>query len=129
MFLNLKKRYNHKRKENQGSNSKNCVPRKSTRGKISQRHEFIRIIRYFWRSYRGWENCIFHLKDYNYGWIFLTEFGEHFSAGFFSDVFFLRPRRKYIRKKPLRNFVNENSSKIRRSASLKERWKNRAKCR
>ena len=46
---------------------------------------------------------------------------------FFPVSFFLRPRRKYTGKKPRRNLVNENSSKVRRNASPEERWKNYAK--
>ena len=38
-------------------------------------------------------------------------------------AFFLRPRRKYTEKKPRRNSVNENSSKVRRNTSSEECWK------
>ena len=41
--------------------------------------------------------------------------------------FFLRSRRKCTGKKPRRNLVKENSSKVRRNASPEERWKNYAK--
>ena len=59
-----------------------------------------------------------------YFWLSL---GKHFLRAFFPVSFFLRPRRKYTGKKPRRNSVNENLSKVRRNTSLKERSKNYAK--
>ena len=58
---NFKERYHHKRKSR--IKSEIWSPRRSTLGKISQRYEFIRIIWFFWRSYRGGKNCIFPWKS------------------------------------------------------------------
>ena len=62
-----------------------------------------------------------------YGRIFLTEFGGTFFAGSFPGLFFLGQGENTPWKKPRRNSVNENSSKIRRNTSPQERWKNYAK--
>ena len=59
--------------------------------------------------------------------IFLTVFGGTFFAGFYPGVFFLRPKTKCTGKKPRKNSVTENSSKVRRNTSPQERWKNYAK--
>ena len=62
----------------------------------------------------------FPLKEYidRYFWLSLD---EHFLQAFF-PVFF--SKRKYTAKKPHRNSVNENSSKVRRNTSPQKRWKN-----
>ena len=69
------------------------------------------------------QNLHFPLKEYmdRYFWLSLD---EHFLQAFFS-VFL--SKRKYTATKPHRNSVNENSSKVRRSTSPQEGWKNYAK--
>ena len=60
-----------------------------------------------------------------YGRIFLTEFGGKFFASFFPSLFFFSAKeKKHPEKKPRRNSVNENSSKVRRNTSPQEGWKN-----
>ena len=57
-----------------------------------------------------------------YGWIFLTEFGGIVFPGFFPGLYFGKGENT-LRKKPRRNSVNKNSSKVRRNTSLQENWK------
>ena len=66
------------------------------------------------------QNLHFPLKEYmdRYFWLSLD---EHFLQAFF-PVFL--SKRKYTAKKPHRNSVNENSSKVRRNTSPQEGWKN-----
>ena len=64
-----------------------------------------------------------------HGRIFLTQFEAIFFAGIFPSLFFFGQGENTPRKKPRRNSVNENSSKVRRNTSLQEHWKNYAKCR
>ena len=58
---NFKERHHHKRKSR--IKSEKLPPRRSTLGKISLRYEFIRIIWFFWRSYRGGKKWIFPWKS------------------------------------------------------------------
>ena len=53
-----------------------------------------------------------------YGPIFLTEFGGKLFASFFPSLFFFSQGENPPEKKPRRNSVNENSSKVRRNTSL-----------
>ena len=54
-----------------------------------------------------------------YGPIFLTEFGGKLFASFFPSLFFFsQGENAPPEKKPRRNSVNENSSKVRRNTSL-----------
>ena len=57
----FKESYHHKKKSR--SKSEKWPPRRSTLGKFSLRYEFIRIIWFFWRSYRVGKNCIFPWKS------------------------------------------------------------------
>ena len=103
-------------------------PRRSTQGKISQRHRFIRIIQLFWRSNWGCENCIFAWKTIwmdTFDWIW----GNISLRAIFPVSSFLRLGRKYTTEKPHRTSVNVNSSKVRRNNSPQKRWENYAKCR
>ena len=106
--------------------SEKLPPRRSTLWKISLRYEFIQIMWFFWRNYRGWKNCIFSWKSI-YGRIFLTEFGGTFLAGFLRGLFFLGQGKITLREKRRRNSVIENSSKFRRNTSPQESWKNYVK--
>ena len=72
------------------------------------------------------QNLHFPLKDYMNGYFWLS-LEEHFLQAFFPVSFFLRQKRKYTAKKPRRNTVYENSTKVRRNTSPQERWKNYGK--
>ena len=90
----------------------------------TQRHAFIRILRFF-EGDIGVARIAFSLERLYYGRIFLTEFGATIFADFY--LFFLGQRENNTEKKTRRNSVNENSSKVRRNTSLQERRKNEAK--
>ena len=107
---NFKEKYHHKRKENQVSNLKNL---------LCQMHKFIRIIR-FSEGVIRLAKIASSLKRLIWTDIFDWVWGNIFLRAFFPMSFFPRPGRKYTRKKPRRNSVNENSSKVRRNTSLKE---------
>ena len=118
---NFKKRYNYKKKQVKDQIRKIVSQKKYPSKNITKAYVYTNYSIYL-KELSGLLNCIFPWKTMDgYFWLSL---GEQFLAVFFSSVFFLRPRRKYTRKKPGRNLVNENSSKIRRNTSLQERWKN-----
>ena len=123
----FKQRYNHKRKESQGPNPKNYLPEKAPKEKSPKSMSL-------YESFDISEGVIGVAKIAIFPWktmdrYFWLSLKEHFQASVFPSVFFLRPRRKYTKKKPRRNLVNENSSKIRRNTNLKNARKNYAKCR
>ena len=68
----------------------------------------------------------FLLKEYMEGYFWLN-LKENFLQAFFPVLFFFGQGENTPRKKPRRNSVNENSSKVRRNSNLQERWKNYAK--
>ena len=101
------------------------LPRRCTLGKISLRYEFIKSCD-FSEGVIEVAKIAFCLER-AYGRILLTDFGGTFSANFFLCHFFLGQGQNTSGKKPYRNPVNENSSKVRRNTSPRERWKNYAK--
>ena len=122
---NVKERYHYKRKESQVSDLKSFLPEEAAKEKYAKEYKFMRIIRFSERVFGVAKIASF--VERLYGRIFLTEFRGTFFVGFFPVSFFLKPRRKYTGKKPCRNSINENSSKVRRNTSPEERWKNYAK--
>ena len=83
------------------------------------------IMWFFWRSYRGCKNCILPWKSI---WADIIDwFWRNIFCQFFSVSFFLGQGQNTSGKKPYRNPVNGNSSKVRRNTSPRERWKNYAK--
>ena len=81
------------------STSEKLPPRRSNLGKISVRYEFIRILWFFWRSYRWCKNCIYSLKSI---WTNISDWvWRNIFCRLFCGLSFLKSRRKYTAKKNL----------------------------
>ena len=117
---NFKERYHHKRKENQVSNMKNFLPEEAPKEKSAKDMSLYESFD-FLKELSGLQKLHLLLKNKMDGYFWLS------LGNIYLRAFFLRPRRKYTEKKPRRNSVNENSSKVRRNTSLEEVWQNCAK--
>ena len=124
-FTQIFKERHHKRKESQGSNPKNCLPEEAPCGKPPKDTSLYESFDFSEGVIEVSKNCIFSWKsiwtDIS-DWVWRNIFCRPFSQSFFFGQGENTPR-----KKPRRNSVNENSSRVRRNTSLQERWKNYSK--
>ena len=99
-------------------------PRKNTQGNTSIKHEFLRIIWFFWKNYLGYKNWIFPWKTI---WTYICYWGwGTFSWGlFFPMSFFLKLSKKYTRKKPWKN-SEESQKKYQPTRTLEKLCKTQA---
>ena len=112
---NFKERYHHKRKENKVSNMKHFLPEEAPKEKSAKGMSLYKSFD-FLKELSGLKKLHLPWKDSMDGYFWLS------LRNIFLRAFFLRSRRKYTEKKPSRNSVNENSSKVRRNTSPEQRW-------
>ena len=108
-YSNFQRKISSWKKGKSRIKSEKLPPRRSTLGKISLRYEFMQIMWFLWRSYRGCKNCIFPWKSI---WTDISVWvWRNIFCSLFFRSFFLGQGENTPRKKPRRNSVNENSLK------------------
>ena len=86
-YSNFQRKISSWKKGKSRIKSEKLPPRRSTLGKISLRYEFMQIMWFLWRSYRGCKNCIFPWKSIwkdIFDWVWRNIFCRIFSRCFFS---------------------------------------------